>query len=120
MYSSMKTEQNSGLPVACNLSAFDSRRSKRHDALAGELFTSFEGAHELLNGYEFSLLGQSEWYLKLAEWVTLERLCCPFLNFEQEFSLDGKIWLRVTGDDNAKQFLKTYLDLVVRNKQVVP
>ncbi len=52
--------------------------------------------------------------------ATLERLCCPFLNFEQGFSLDGKIWLRVTGDDHAKQFLKTYLDPVVGNKQVAP
>lgn len=112
----MNTAQTDNHPVACNLSAFDSKQSKRHDALLRELFSSFQSVHELQNGCEFSLPGETQWYVKLAEWVTLERLCCPFLTFEQGFNLDGKVWLRLTGDDSAKQFLKTYLDSLIFNK----
>jgi hypothetical protein len=102
-------EQTSDLPVACNLSALDAEQNRRHDALVSELFNNFQSTRELANGYEFSLPGEDKWYLKLAEWVTLERQCCSFLTFEQGFNVDGKIWLRLTGDENAKQFLRTYL-----------
>jgi len=96
-------------PVACDLSAFDPDQNKSHEALLNELFTSIQTTRELADGYELSLDGDDQKYLRLARLVTLERLCCPFLNFQQGYNLDGKIWLRLTGDNNAKQFLKTYL-----------
>ncbi len=111
----MNSEQTSNLAVACNLSAFDSEQSRRHDALATELLSNFQTARELPDGYEVNLPGESAWYLKLAEWVILERLCCPFLNFEQGFNMEGKIWLRLTGGEEAKQFLHTYVDQIADN-----
>jgi len=100
----MKTQQLDEVPIACNLSAIDRTQSKKHDELVRELFANFQATEELPNGYRFTLPAKSEWYLKLAEWVTLERLCCPFLTFEQGFSNDGKVWLRLTGDDKVKSF----------------
>jgi len=114
----MKEIETDDLSKACDLSAFDSNRKRRHEMLLSEVFSSIQSARELGNGYEFSLPGEDSWYLKLAEWVTLERICCSFLTFEQGFTVTGRVWFRVTGNDSAKQFLKTYVEPVVREKRV--
>jgi hypothetical protein len=112
----MRSEESREVPVACDLATFDSNQNKKHEALLSELLSSIQSSHELSNGYEFTLSNNNGWYVKLAEWVTLERLCCPFLSFEQGFSQTG-MWLRLTGDKNAKQFLKAMLDPVIRDRQ---
>jgi hypothetical protein len=106
----MKAKETNDVALACHLSAMDPSQSKRHDELVREFFANFQETQELPNGYGFTLPGEAEWYRKLAEWVTLERLCCPFLSFEQGFSEDGKVWLHLTGDEDVKQFLRSYLN----------
>ena len=102
-------ELDSGL--ACNLAAFDNSQVKRHEMLAKELFRRGEEIRELRNGYAFRFPAQAQWHLKIAEWVTLERLCCPFLTFDLKFDHEGgPIWLRLTGSGNVKEFLKTYFN----------
>lgn len=114
----MKSEELSDVPVACDLTRFNSNQNKKHETLLGELLSRIQSSRELPNGFEFNLLSDSGWYVKLAEWVTLERLCCPFLSFEQGFNQAG-IWLRLTGDENAKRFLEMMLDGVIKDGQVV-
>jgi hypothetical protein len=42
-----------------------------------------------------------------AEWVSLERKCCPFLAFEIEQPKDqGPVWLRITGPEGVKAFIE--------------
>ena len=108
-------EQPSEVPVACNLSAFDLTQSKRHERLLNEVLTHIQTVRELENGYEFSLPGEREWYLKLAERINLERQCCSFLTFEQGINERGHVWLRLTGDNNARQFLKGFLGSMARD-----
>jgi hypothetical protein len=44
---------------------------------------------------------------KIAEWVTLERLCCPFFNFELDVNQgDNSVWLKLTGREGVKQFIE--------------
>lgn len=65
---------------------------------------------ELRNGYAFSFPSDAQFYIKIAEWVTLETLCCPFLKFSLEFDRDhGPLWLRLTGRRDVKTFLREYL-----------
>jgi hypothetical protein len=113
----MKKEQSSEVPVACDLSLFNLRQSKTREALLEELLSSIQLSRELSNGYELILPNDEGRYVKLAEWVSLERLCCPFLSFEQGFG-QNVVWLRLTGDKNAKQFLKAMLEAVVRDRLV--
>ncbi len=114
----MKKIETDDLPAACDLSALDSSRKRRHETLLSEVFSGIQSSRELRNGYEFTLPGEDTWYLKLAEWVILERICCSFLTFEQGFSVSGNVWFRLTGNDSAKQFLKTYLEPVAREKHI--
>jgi hypothetical protein len=50
--------------------------------------------------------------VKAAEFMALERLCCPFLNFVLEIEPDqGPLWLKLTGPEGVKQVLQTELGL---------
>ena len=43
----------------------------------------------------------------LAEYVSLERLCCPFFDFAIEVGRGGgEVWLRMTGPEGAKGVLE--------------
>jgi hypothetical protein len=45
--------------------------------------------------------------LRAAEFISLERLCCPFFNFVLEVEPEsGPLWLKMTGQDGVKQFLQ--------------
>lgn len=112
----MKSEEPREVPVACDLTTLDSNQNRRREALLGELLSNIQSSLELSNGYEFVLPSDDGWYLKIAEWILLERLCCPFLSFEQGFR-QTQMWFRLTGDKNVKQFLKTSLSPVMRKRQ---
>jgi len=43
---------------------------------------------ELANGYTFKLDGKAISLPEVAEWIGMERLCCPFLSFQLSASGD--------------------------------
>jgi hypothetical protein len=44
--------------------------------------------------------------LTAAEFISRERLCCPFFDMELAVSgADGPTWLRITGGEGVKDFL---------------
>lgn len=76
-------------------------------ATSGALFRAVVGIRELADGYAFGLPNESGVLLKGAEFVTLERLCCPFLGFALEVEPEGgAVWLRLTGRDGVKAFIR--------------
>ena len=59
------------------------------------------------NGYEFRLADSPLLLSQLAEFVSLEKLCCPFLNFAIEVEAEGgPVWLCLTGRDGVKAFIR--------------
>ncbi len=51
-------------------------------------------------------------YLVVAEFIALERLCCPFLDFGLEVERNGgPLWFRMTGGKDAKRVLQANLGL---------
>ena len=105
----METITNS--PLACNMAAFNTEQGKRHQTLTQQLFESVEDIQELPGGYAFRLPMRSSLYMAVAEFITLERLCCPFLNFVLEVEPEeGPLWLKLTGPDGVKQFLQAEFD----------
>lgn len=64
------------------------------------------GIDELADGYRFRYPGSAEWVLRLAEFITLERLCCPFFTFALEVTPDeSEACLTITGSPQAKALL---------------
>ena len=105
-------ETTTNTPLACNMTAFTVEQRERHQTLAQQLFESVEEAQELPAGYAFRLPMEASMCIAVAEFITLERLCCPFLNFVLEVEPeDGPLWLKLTGPDGVKQVLQAELGL---------
>src|SRR5207247_10557408 len=47
-----------------------------------------------------------------AEWISLERHCCPFLNFGLELKDDGDVSLSLTGSDAVRALLDDEMRLL--------
>ena len=94
-------------PIACDLSGINIHQRRRYEALRVEMRTAVQEARELPDGYAFRFPSEGSIFLAISEWITLERLCCPFLRFVLETDGEGgPTWLRLTGRDGVKEFLR--------------
>lgn len=104
----LTTNQNlkNELPIiACDLTAIPAEQREQHPATSEQIFMAVEETRELPNGYAFRL--QPDMWLKAAEFIANERLCCPFLGFTLELEPEGgPLWLKLTGREGVKQFLQ--------------
>src|SRR5215208_6922902 len=94
-------------PLACDMTAILAEQRPVHLAKSRELFLHIEETRELLNGYEFRFADELNVLERLADFVSLEKLCCPFLNFVIEVEQEsGPVWLRLTGREGVKEFIR--------------
>ena len=97
---------------SCNLAAHTPEQRKRHTHLFTRLAESYTEIIEMPEGYMFTFLRNDPLFREIAEWITLERLCCPFLSFEIEMTEDGgPTWLRLRGRAGVKEFLAAELGI---------
>ena len=77
---------------------------------------------ELETGYAIRFAWEDSLFLNLAELITYERHCCPFLEFALELKPDAEeVNMRLTGGNGVKEFLKMELAaLVNHNKSLEP
>lgn len=99
-------------PFFCNLSALDADQRKHHRQLTARLRESVEEVRELADGYGFRLAADIAHINLVAEWVSLERLCCPFFAFQIDVGSEGQpLWLRITGREGVKPFMQSEFDI---------
>jgi hypothetical protein len=98
----------SDLPIACKLTGSDFQQRR-----AGLLKTVASGVletKELEDGYAYRFPSGMRWLNTLAELITVERECCPFLRFNLRLEpAEGPIWLELTGPPGTKDFLNSIL-----------
>jgi hypothetical protein len=100
-------------PFVCRLESFRSSERVLHAGLIDQLKGSVEEVRELPNGFAFRFADDGSLFGRLAEWVRLESVCCPFLDFELKVEkASGPVWLRLTGEDGVKSFLKNQFPIV--------
>lgn len=93
----------------CNPAAMDKEQRARYTILTKQLFASKREILELPNGYAVGFSANSQTIKDIAEFITYERLCCPFLNFEM--AVEGEnLSLRIKGEEGVKDFLRAELD----------
>lgn len=93
-------------PIACDMTVLSNVQRERHLATSRELFSALKQIRELANGYGFCIDGPNV-IVQAAEFISLERLCCPFLNFEIEVEAEnGSVWIRLTGREGVKEFIR--------------
>lgn len=94
-------------PFACDLTAITPSQRKQHEQTSREVFAAVEQVIEQSNGYAFRLPVDSTVLMKAAEFVTNERLCCPFFGFTLEIEpANAALWLQLTGTDEVKPFIR--------------
>ena len=92
---------------ACSLTALTVEQRKRHAELRKALGESLKEVQELPDGYAFRLPDDAKTIVNAAEFITYEKLCCPFFKFNLEIeSSSQSVWLKLTGREGVKQFLK--------------
>jgi hypothetical protein len=98
------------VPVACNLVAIGDEELPRHRAVAASLFGAVVARQEHPDGYSFRLPPTTDMLLLAAEFISRERLCCPFYRFTLELEPGGSaLWLRLSGEEGAKAVLQAGL-----------
>lgn len=99
-----------GERFACNLNALTRTERAAHQKLGEAVRERVREQKELKNGYAFRL--DAEALPTAAQWVAFESRCCPFFTFEIEVARDrGPVWLRITGSDGVKAFMREELGL---------
>lgn len=102
----MKDKAQTQTPIACDMSVLSPAQREKHLATSRELLSYFKEKRELSNGYEFRVDGPNA-IQKAAEFISLEKLCCPFLGFAIEVAPEGgSVWLRLTGREGVKAFIR--------------
>jgi hypothetical protein len=100
--------------LACNLAQFDPSELERYGRARQAVHATIRDVTELDDGYRLDLGPDAQTVLTAAEWVVLERRCCPFLNFTLEVTDTDTVRLSVTGGDGVKAFIGEALRASVR------
>lgn len=99
------------IPIACDMTALSPEQRQRHAVLSGQLLQTAVEVKELQNGYAFRYVSDRQTWLAAAEYVDLERRCCPFFAFALECEpAGGPVWLRLTGREGVKEFLAAQIE----------
>jgi hypothetical protein len=94
-------------PFACRMDAIAPELRQPHMDRARHLFTSVEEIHELPDGYAFKFSNDVSMLMHAADFIALERLCCPFFAFTLSVEPEGgAMWLKLTGSDGIKPFIR--------------
>ena len=94
-------------PIACDMTAIPPDQRQAHLTTSKDLFSRIEEFRELQDGYEFRFASGLDLIAKLSEFISLEKLCCPFLKFVIEVEAEGgPVWLRLTGREGVKAFIR--------------
>jgi hypothetical protein len=98
------------------MTALDQAERQRWQALSERLIAATvstgEGhIQELSDGYAFRFPAEALVIQVVAEWITLERLCCPFFRFELVVEAGGPAWLKLRAGDGIKPFIEAEFGL---------
>jgi hypothetical protein len=93
--------------LACDLTALPAGGEKRLSELCEELFGQADEVRVRSDGFEFGFSDASpETIGKLAEFISLDRLCCAFLAhglFHEPH--ERGVWLQLTGAPGVKELI---------------
>ena len=102
----MSLDPKSTTVFACDMQAITAADRPKHVAIIAELFGLVVEVQELEDGYAFKFPDERIVIQKIAEFITNERLCCPFLGFSLHVLPNhGEISLYVTGPIGIKPFI---------------
>jgi hypothetical protein len=98
---------NSNAPLVCNMGVFTPTQRESHIQKTTELIRAVQNVHKVENGYELTFPNETEFISRIAEFISNERLCCPFLNFTLNIVSNREpVSLSLTGPLGTQEFLR--------------
>lgn len=108
----MKPDTNDDAPFACNPSALSKDERVRYSALTKRLIADKQEVKELPDGYALRFAASPQNIKDAAEFITYEKLCCPFFDFNLTVERNnGALWLELRGREGVKDFIKSEFDI---------
>ena len=92
------------MPLLCIPGAIANR--PRYNELRQKLTAATTAKHETENGQSWDLSEQQISMTETAEWIEMERRCCPFLSFRLETKSEPGHRLTMTGPEGTADFLR--------------
>lgn len=103
----MKDDKSKVSPFACNVTGLSKEQRQRWMSLLKRLNDSKQEVRELPDGYAFRFAAEPSTVQELAEFITYERICCPFFDLEVAVEREGgPAWLRLRGREGVKDFIR--------------
>jgi hypothetical protein len=90
------------VPIAC---ALDKTQFAERKALLDRMIRASVECKTVPGGFALCFGSHPGLLAQLANFVELERACCPFLSFKIVANTKGRIWLELTGPTRAKEIL---------------
>jgi hypothetical protein len=108
----MSKPDTDSIAFACDMTALNAHERQRYAQVREQLQKSVEEIREVDHGYAFRHSAEASTLVMLAEFISLESRCCPFLGFTLEVvPQHGPAWLTMTGPEGVKEFLRAELDI---------
>jgi hypothetical protein len=98
-------------PISCRLNALTPAERDRSRRLRTEFIEHITEVKGMADGFDLTYDGDPKTFATVAEWITLERRCCPFLNFTLSWSRGEGTHptLSLTGPKGTKEFLASVI-----------
>jgi len=103
--SSMPNTDATPPPLACRANALDRVQRRRQQALLETVRRRALAKLDLPDGLGLTFPADPALFVEMAEWVSLERRCCPFLAFALEWKANDSVVVRLTGQPGVKEFI---------------
>ena len=93
--------------LACDMSALTPAQREVHLQVTKDLMPAIQDVGEVRNGYRFRFPNESALITNIAEFISMERLCCPFLDFTLTIGAgSAPVYLSVSGPPGTPEFLQ--------------
>ena len=97
------------LPVACSLTGPELQERRRQ--VLRKVGEAVLEVKDLGDGYAYRFPSDDVWITELANLITFERQCCPFLQFNVRIEPGaGPVWLELSGPEGTKDFLNSLFE----------
>lgn len=107
------TTQAASPPFACRANALDKAQRQRQQVLLQTARRAMVGKQELPNGLALTFPADAGIFVQLAEWISLERRCCPFLEFALEWKRDDSVSVRLTGEAGVRELIAAEMGITM-------
>lgn len=95
------------IPLACNLKAIPAVERPHYNDLMNRLRTAVRERRQIPHGYAFRLDAKAIGLREVGEWMSMERLCCPFFSFELSVPAKDEHWvLSLTGPTGVEALIE--------------